>query len=183
MTKLLKSNAVVIALALVALLFVYRNIVKPIVGDDEDFVEASIVDDDIDDWDESEDSYEDDTEQALQIASAQYDIGHFKTSDLHWNEQPERDPFAPLSAIKAQDVTAVLDKVQAPTQGARKAQLSLPVVNAVVRSESYRYAVINDQIVGVGDRISGFRVDGLDRASVTLRRLSSNQTFKVMVKK
>lgn len=182
MTKLLKSNAVIIVLALVALFFVYSNIVKPLVGTQEQAMEAAIVDVPPDLPPESNEPTAGGSEQALQMATAQYDIGHFETSDLHWNEHPERDPFAPRSAIKEQDVTAVQDKVQVSVRGVKVSQLAVPVVSAVVRSQSYRYAVINDQIVGIGDRVGAYRVDRLDRASVTLRRLSSNQIIKVLVK-
>ncbi len=182
MAKLLNSQAIVIGLALIALLFVYRNIVSPIFFAGDEFVDVAIIDEDEpDDWlDESPDGG-DPANQALQIASVQYDIGHFRSTDLHWNEQPARDPFAPRVTIQATDVSAVLDKVQG-AESSVSFSAALPKLSAIVNSARYRYAVINEEIVGAGDLIAGFRVERIGRTTVSLRQLASNRTYNVVVK-
>lgn len=182
MASLLKNNAIIVLLVLVAGFFAIRNIAKPLLTTDDDFTDAEIVVDEPADLFGPSEGAASNPDQALQFASAQYDIGHFSATDLRWNEQPARDPFAPRSAIEAGDVNAVLRKVKSLPKTFKRSALALPTLSAVVNSASYRYAIINDNILTVGDRIAGFQVESMGRASVSLRQLSSNQVFNVVVK-
>lgn len=180
MTKILKSNAVVVTLALIALVVVYQRIVSPLIGAAE--TAPAVLADDIDDVIDEYEAMNVGVVSDLEFVTAQYDIGHFRTTDLHWNEQPARDPFDPLVQIDANDVDAVLQKVKAPLKDmVQKSRASLPVVNAIVNSERYRYAVINGEILAVGDRLGDFRVEQINRRTVSLKLNSNNQLVNVMV--
>ena len=182
MTKLLKSNAVVIALVLIALVVVYQRVVSPLMVDAASESDPAALADDIDDVISEYEDLSAGAVNDLEFVTAQYDIGHFKTTDLHWNEQPARDPFDPLVQIDANDVDAVLQKVKAPQEErVRAARVSLPVVNAIVNSERYRYAVINGEILAVGDRLGDFRVEQIHRRTVSLKLNGNNQLVNVMV--
>lgn len=172
-------------MALVAVAVVYLRIVAPLlqaesVDMDE---ELEFIPDDVSDLSLDGSSGRGDPAVGLEFVSAQYDIGHFSTTDLHWNEKPERDPFSPHVQINQNDVNAVLDKVKNPIkQFSRVVRVSLPVVSAIVNSERYRYAVVDGEILSVGERAGDFVLRGIEHHSVTLQRRSNQQTFKVMVK-
>ncbi len=180
----MRNNGVVAVLAVAAVAVVYLRVVQPLMQDDVVFEDAPpILGEEFDTIADPAAPYGD-TSLGLEIVSAQYDVGHFSATDLHWNEQPARDPFTPRVVIDADDVDAVQDKVKATVSGKRAAptKLTLPTVSAVVRSESYRYAIVNGEILSIGDRIANFQVEKMGRASVTFRLLSSNRTFNVVVK-
>ena len=181
MNKFANSYLGIGALVLLALFFVYRNIVSPLTSSGTDAV--AIIEEDADDWMDS-DGLEN-SEQSLQIASVQYDVGHFLSTGLHWNEHPARDPFKPLSILEVDDVASIANKVQAVASPVARAGrvLKLPTVSAVVKGETINFAVINDRIVTVGDEIAEFRVEQLARASVTLRELATGEIYNVLVKK
>jgi len=184
MSRLFKNNALVIALALIALVTVYLRIVSPLLGNDRP--ETPILAEDLDEGiDDGMDGYDDTINGAmneLEFASAQYDIGHFRTTDLHWNEQPARDPFTPLVQIDANDVDAVLQKVQAqPEEQRRTVNQRLPVVSAIVSAERYRYAVVDGEILTVGDQVGNYKVEQINRRSVGLKTNGNKQLINVMV--
>lgn len=179
MNRFANSHLGIGALVVLALFFVYRNIVSPLINNGAENV--AVIDDAIvDDWMDNDGS--DDPQQALQIATAQYDVGHFSSTDLHWNEHPARDPFKPLSAIEVRDVASVANKVQSASVVTVGRVLKLPVVSAVVKGETINFAVIDDRIVTVGDEVADFRVEQLARASVTLRELATGEMHRVLVR-
>lgn len=182
MINLIKSNAIVTALVVVALLVVYQRIVSPLIADSGFEDDPAVLVDDIDDVINGYAASTAGAVSDLEFVTAQYDIGHFKTTDLHWNEKPTRDPFAPLVQIDSDDVDAVLQKVQEPTrEPGRVAAVTLPVVNAIVNSERYRYAVIDGEIMAVGDRLGNFQVEQINRRTVSLKLSGNNQLVNVTV--
>ena len=178
MNKFANSNLGIGALVLLALFFVYRNIVAPLTSTETEAV--AVIEDDTDDWMDSDDR--ENAEQSLQIATARYDVGHFSSTDLHWNELPARDPFKPLSVIEVRDVASVVKKVQSASVITVGRVLKLPEVSAVVKGETINFAVIDDRIVTIGDEVAEFRVEQLARASVTLRDLATGEVHRVLVR-
>lgn len=182
MTKLLQKNGVVIALALVAVAVVYFRVIAPLTEGDVVEEDVAVIVDDFGDESFGLVESTDSDEVGRGLMSAQFDVGHFRATDLHWNEQPERDPFSPHVQINQNDVNAVLDKVKAPIRRiSRSVRAALPIVSAIVSSERFSFAVINGEILKVGERIDDYVLRGIEHHSVTLQRSSTLQTFKVMV--
>ncbi|MEN7344012.1 MAG: hypothetical protein AAAFM81_13760 [Pseudomonadota bacterium] len=181
MNKLMNSHIGIGVLVAIALLFVYRNIVSPLMHENAQ-QGVAVIEDDVDDWHDGSVLDEPNSQQSLQIASVRYDAGHFNATDLHWNEHPDRDPFKPRATLDVGDVASIVNKVKESSVDRVGRAIRLPSVSAIVKGETINFAVIDDQIVTEGDRIADFRVEQLARASVTLRELTSGETYNVWVR-
>ncbi|MEL7537085.1 MAG: hypothetical protein AAFZ58_03095 [Pseudomonadota bacterium] len=170
MASLLNNRFVVIGLALVAAYFVYQRVVVPLVGDDVATADIDYADDDIDEViDNSNDIGIETAEQGLQFVTAQYDLQQVSVEALHWNEEPDRDPFAPQVIIDTADVTAVQDKISdvVPTlSNVIRSAPPLPRVSAVVDASDIHYAIVNGEIRQPGDRIGPWRLERVERNAV-----------------
>ncbi|PMM04192.1 MSHA biogenesis protein MshK [Vibrio kanaloae] len=84
------------------------------------------------------------------------------SSPMAWAEQ---DPTAPLGWLTPQQKTTPTKK--APTH------YRLPSLESIVcKGDTPCYAVLNGQILGQGETITGYRVKNIDPEYVTLQRSS-----------
>lgn len=185
MPKILSNRWAVAALVVCAIAVLYLRVIVPVLQFTSVEIEAPILDeDDIDSvLEENAAGFRDNADQKLQFVSAQYDLKQIAVKDLRWNESPRRDPFAPHAELERDQIKAVHDKVTPGMNGSGVRSVGLPIVSAILNSRKEQLAVIDGQILQIGEHINGFELRAIARSHVSLLQLSSNRSHLVAVKK
>ncbi|MFK8014045.1 MAG: hypothetical protein AB8G17_01220 [Gammaproteobacteria bacterium] len=175
MTKWLDDKRVVAALALLACGGVTWRVVLPLLP--ENFDEESVPVDEFDTYADGAISANA-AQPQLKLATAHFDLRNIDVSDLFFNQNPKRDPFisAPIQSAPLAEVT--IESAAEPLEQKTEALPTLPTLVAVILSDDKSAAVIDNQIVRVGDRIAGFRIRDIQRNRVTLAA-ASNRIFEL----
>lgn len=181
MKKLLKNNVVVGLLAVAAVYTVYARVVSPIMDMNQESARSGNTD--FEDFNDLEDTEYDDG-YAIEVArNSESARGKISIQSIHWNDQPTRDPFAPESAIKDTQRSAISDMLKNPVSHTRNTiqKVALPRVSAVINAPSLKFAVIDGDILQEGDVHKRFHVNQIKTGKVYLSHSGNNQIYEVTV--
>lgn len=105
----------------------------------------------------------------MKLMIAVFVAGMVTGSELLWAEQSYRDPTAPLTATprSSSKSKTVAEKI---------------VVQSVKAGESQWVAIINHQLVQIGDRVAGYRVEAIDSEGVWLSRNGRRNHYSVVAR-
>lgn len=159
MKKLLNNPWAVAVLVLAAGLFAARNLVLPNT--------SVMVEEDDDTWEEIDGAS---AEQQL-IGIEQ--LSFVNSEDIFWKEVPKRDPFSPHIRLK----NALAAVVERQVIGKSADLVRRPRLSALIAGERSNFAVLDGQIVGRGDTISGYYVLGISSRGVVVTRDGSRWTI------
>lgn len=84
-------------------------------------------------------------------------------------QEQERDPFVSIIDLQEQEIKA--EKI--------KVDLSNVVLKGIIWSNSRAIAIINEELAMLGDNWGGFKVESIDKDSVTLTR--EGRSYKLFV--
>ena len=159
MKKLLNNPYAVVVLAILAVMFVSRNVITNFLGQEPQELE------DDDSWDEFSDA---NAEQRL-IGIDQ--LSSVNSAAVVWLSNPRRDPFSPFQTftgteqIESQDFREMADSPRRP------------LLSALVVGERTNFAVMDGEIVRAGETINGFWVEKISAAGVDVR--ADGQRFRI----
>lgn len=184
MKKLLKNKIAVGVLAIVAICFVYVRVVSPIL--DMTREQSNMASSDHDPFDDPDSAFEDGDivgYSAGSKGSLESELGNISIRNIRWNDQPERDPFAPKSVIEETQRNAVSEMLQKPVAmvGNFTNKVVLPRVSAVINAPSLKFAVMDGDIVEEGETHKRFRVQEIDTGKVYLSHVATKQVYEVTV--
>lgn len=89
-----------------------------------------------------------------------------------WIEAPARDPFLPVL------ISTNLAKTQGPPPPKASDRLA---IRAIWRQSGNRLAVINDSVLGEGDRIAGYMVEKIDANQIWVRGTNGFESVDFLV--
>ncbi len=161
--KLLKNKIFVVILVIAAVGIVAKNIILP-------FFPSSRSPSRIENNEEIKQQKEEVFQQAEFMERMSAPVADFNNID--WAHGYLRDPFMPLSVVDAGTVTdtpVALDEEKLPIQD---------VLVAVVHDSGKAFAVINDVIVGEGDRYDDYKVVKIGLDSVKLEGPDGNKMLE-----
>jgi acetyl/propionyl-CoA carboxylase alpha subunit len=148
MNKVMIKNSVILALSGIALMMMYKNIIKPIMGDsdstNQEMLQSDLTLQDVPEMAAAVNSIKSASGSAVELVS---DTGKFvDLASINGAYKPKRNPF----------YMATKKSVQ---QGAKKRRSKKrPILSAVMSGPIEKFAVINGELVSEGQSINGIRV-------------------------
>lgn len=134
-----------------AVYFLGSNIIMPMMSDD---IQIADVPDLLDDGTDSTSHHE--------VRS----LHSVDTSQLFWNDSPQRNPFVPQSRINSNALSGL-----AHLRGQRNTEIDnqhTPVISGLVAGIDSKFAVLDGHIVSVGERINEYKVVSINSKGVKL---------------
>lgn len=104
--------------------------------------------------------------------SAPIEVAALSTRFPQWVEAPARDPFLPTMT------STNLAKDQGPPPPKASERL---VIRAIWRQSGNRLAVVNDAVLGEGDRVAGYLVEKIDASQIWVRGTNGFESVDFLV--
>ena len=155
-------------LAIASLLLVFRSVATPFFEDDAPVgvIYADGVEEEWEDeWEDdggSDDTSEYDIDEVLEQPPQKSPPNSILNGGLTWNSDPRRDPFSARFSVEI----AASDPSPDASPESRD---PYPQLDALVAGPDSLFAVIDDEVVTIGDRVGEFEVTRISPDGVLLR--------------